>query len=478
LKEDSELLIMGPAAERASASFGSTFRAFARSVLPAQSESRRSSPSVRDVSERPRRRGSLWVAKGAVAMAILAALSLAVTVLFAQRALDNAADVFIRGDGENLVASLVVELWEVEPPLTGDKVRTVLQRHEAQGLRYVAVINRSDYRVIAEAGAAAFPLPFGLPGDVLCKGRRARLVALVPPPWETRAVVSPRGPWYPVANPRPLIAVEYEPPVLARLQGDLRGISVVAAVAALVLIAFAFAWSRTTERLAVVEEQGERERRLIALGRATWVIAHELRNPLAALKGHAQLLVEDLLDPSRAKAARVVEGAERLERLTSVLLDFVRDAPLNVRVITPAELVDRALAEVPMDHVVVDFSEAPPTLHADLERTSLALRNLVRNAFQATPAGGAPVEIRIVGKEGREVVIEVRDHGPGLAPGAEAHIFDPFVTTKTRGTGLGLSIARRIAEQHFGTLTAETHAVGGAVFRLTLPRDSRLALSS
>lgn len=131
-----------------------------------------------------------------------------------------------------------------------------------------------------------------------------------------------------------------------------------------------------------------------------------------------------------------------------------------------------------MDHVVVDFSEAPPTLHADLERTSLALRNLVRNAFQATPAGGAPVEIRIVGKEGREVVIEVRDHGPGLAPGAEAHIFDPFVTTKTRGTGLGLSIARRIAEQHFGTLTAETHAVGGAVFRLTLPRDSRLALSS
>ena len=88
---------------------------------------------------------------------------------------------------------------------------------------------------------------------------------------------------------------------------------------------FAIALSRSTARLAAIREQAERESRLVALGRASAVMAHELRNPIAALKGHAQLLAEDLPEPARAKADRVVEGAERLERLTSTLLDFVRD---------------------------------------------------------------------------------------------------------------------------------------------------------
>lgn len=107
-------------------------------------------------------------------------------------------------------------------------------------------------------------------------------------------------------------------------------------------------------------------------------------------------------------------------------------------------------------------------MHIDAERTSLALRNLIQNAVQATPIEAEPVEVRIHG-EGSEVVIEVRDHGAGIPPGAEAQMFDPFVTTKVRGTGLGLSIARRIAEQHHGSLVGETHRQGGALFRLVLP---------
>jgi signal transduction histidine kinase len=249
-------------------------------------------------------------------------------------------------------------------------------------------------------------------------------------------------------------------------------IAVVATVAALVLIAFAVAWSRATARLSAVQQQVESERRLVALGRASSVIAHELRNPLAALKGHAQLLVEDLAEPSRSKATRVVDGAERLERLMSMLLDFVRDGPLDMRGVTPAVVVERALVDLPKDRIHVDLSRAPATLHVDGERTSLALRNLLQNAIQATPDGADAVEVR-VDANGHEVVIEVRDHGPGLAPGAEAQIFDPFMTTKTRGTGLGLSIARRIAEQHHGRLTGETHGEGGAVFRLALPLESK-----
>jgi signal transduction histidine kinase len=408
-------------------------------------------------------------------MATLSALVLAVTVLFAQHALNDATDVVIRGDGDTMVSSVIVDLWESDS-ITSEMLARVLEKHAAQRLRYVGLFDRQDHHAIAEAGTATMGRTSYLPGETLREGRRVRLVALIPPRAETRAAnypaSAPDRPLLLQAYPRPHLVVEFEPPVIERLQGVLLRIAVVATIAALVLIAFAAAWSRTTARLSTVQEQVEGERQLVALGRASSVMAHELRNPLAALKGHAQLLVEDLAEPSRSKATRVVDGAERLERLMSMLLDFVRDGPLDVRAVTPAMVVDRALVDLPKDRIRVDLSRAPGTLHVDAERTSLAVRNLVQNAVQATPEGGEQVEVRI-DRDGREVVIEVRDHGPGLAPGAEAQIFDPFVTTKTRGTGLGLSIARRIAEQHDGTLTGETHGEGGALFRLVLPLESK-----
>jgi two-component system sensor histidine kinase HydH len=424
------------------------------------------------MSERSQRRGAWWVGRGAVGVAVLAALALAVTVLVAQRALNSVCEIVIRGDGDALISGLIVDLWRTEPEITSGTLAAVIAKHDAEGLRYLALLDRQDHHVMAEAGASEVDEPRYLLGEVVRRGRRVRLVSLIPPLSATGASLdtesSPTGPVQLRPFPRPFLVVEFEPPVIERLKGDLRRISLVAVAAALVLVAFAVALSRTISRLWRAQEQAESEHRLVELGRASAVIAHELRNPLAALKGHAQLLVEDLAEPMRTTAARVVDGAERLEGLTNVLLDFVRDAPLDVHAVTPADLVDHALAPVPRERVRVDLSGAPAELQLDAERASLALRNLVQNAVQATPEGAEPVEVRIVGVP-REVVIEVRDHGPGLAPGAEAQIFEPFVTTKTRGTGLGLSIARRIAEQHHGNLTGETHRQGGAVFRLVLP---------
>jgi two-component system sensor histidine kinase HydH len=407
-------------------------------------------------------------------MGTLAALALAVTVLYAQHALNAATDVVIRGDGDTLVSSVVIDLWEAES-LASETLGPVLEKHAAQRLRYVGLFDRQDHHVLAQAGTATIAKASYMPGEALRRGGRVRLAALIPPRAETRAVTpvgAPEGPPLLQPYPRPYLVIEFEPPVIERLQGVLLRIAVVAALAALVLVAFGLAWSRTTAHLSAVQEQVESERRLVALGRASSVIAHELRNPLAALKGHAQLLVEDLAEPSRSKATRVVDGAERLERLMSMLLDFVRDGPLDVRAVPPSMVVDRALVDLPKDRIRVDLTHAPGALHVDAERTALALRNVVQNAVQATPDGAEPVEVRI-DTVGRAVVIEVRDHGPGLAPGAEGQIFDPFMTTKARGTGLGLSIARRIAEQHRGTLAGETHGGGGALFRLVLPHDSK-----
>jgi len=405
-------------------------------------------------------------------MGALAAIALAVTVLFAQYALDDATDIVIRGDGDTLVSGVVIDLWEAAA-LNSETLESVLAKHESRRLRYVGLFDRQDHHVIAEAGTPTFAKAAYMPGETLRKGRRVRLVALIPPRAETRASAgSPEGPALLQSYPRPHLVVEFEPPVIERLHAVLLRIAIVATVAALVLLAFAVAWSRATARLLAVQRQVESERRLVALGRASSVIAHELRNPLAGLKGHAQLLVEDLVEPLRSKATRVVDGAERLERLLSMLLDFVRDGPLDLQAVTPGAIVDRALVDLPKERIRVDLSRAPGTLRVDPERTSLALRNLLLNAVQATPDGAEPVELHVEPHD-REVIIEVRDHGPGLTPGSEGQIFDPFMTTKVRGTGLGLSVARRIAEQHHGTLTAETHVAGGALFRLVLPLETK-----
>jgi len=424
------------------------------------------------MNERRFGRWSWWAGRGALAMGALAAIALAITVLYAQHALSDATDVVIRGEGYTVVTDVLVDLWETDA-ISDGTLAAILAKHESQRVRYVALVERQQHHVIFEAGTSTIEAAYR-PGEAIRRGARVRLVTLIPPRADTRAVThagaGSDGPALLQPVPRPYLVVELEPPVIERLEGVLVRIAVVAAAAALVLVAFAVAWSRTTARLSSVQQQVEGERRLVALGRASSVMAHELRNPLAALKGHAQLLVEDLAEPSRSKATRVVEGAERLERLMSMLLDFVRDAPLDVGAVTPAVLVDRALADLPKDRVRVDLSRAPATLHVDGARVSLALRNLLQNAVQATPEGCEPVDLRVE-KDGRDVVIEVRDHGPGLAAGAEEQIFDPFMTTKTRGTGLGLSIARRIAEQHHGRLTGETHAGGGALFRLVLPLE-------
>jgi two-component system sensor histidine kinase HydH len=201
------------------------------------------------------------------------------------------------------------------------------------------------------------------------------------------------------------------------------------------------------------------------------VMAHELRNPLASLKGHAQLLAEDLEDgdpKKKAKVDRVVREAERLEQLTSSLLDFVRDGPIERATIAPRALVERALEHLAKDRVKLELDAAPEEVRVDEARLARALHNIVDNALQAAEG---EIELRVA-REGDAVVFDVRDHGPGIPPGSEAQIFEPFHTTRTRGTGLGLAVARRIAEQHGGTLTGENQEAGGALFRLRFP-DAR-----
>jgi len=305
--------------------------------------------------------------------------------------------------------------------------------------------------------------PGGEPAGEAQPGRPPAPVASDPPP---AGRGGDRG-----ARPRYTgIILEFEPMIATRLvdrAGQLLVFGLVAALGMLLVASVSWVMSRRYERAKLNLEQ---ERRLSLLGQMSAVLAHEIRNPLASLKGHAQLLAERLEteSPDRRKADRVILEAGRLEALTGDLLDFVRSGPIDRSPVDPAELARASVEEVAPDGFALDLARAPERWPMDGPRMRQVFTNLLRNALQASPAGG-PRPALAIGVEGDHLVIALRDHGGGLPAGQEDRIFEPFFTTRVTGTGLGLAVARRIVELHGGTLTAGNHPAGGAVFRAVLP---------
>src|SRR5262249_17474388 len=216
-----------------------------------------------------------------------------------------------------------------------------------------------------------------------------------------------------------------------------------------------------------LSQRVEQARRLAALGEMAAVIAHEIRNPLTALKGHAQLLQRALAaDKLDEKANRVVSEAVRLETLLNDLLDFARTGAIEPQTVDPARVLQDSAEVVSPDRIIIRNQEAPRAWRMDPARMQQVLTNVLRNAVQMSPAE-APVEARVFADNG-QLVYEVRDAGPGIPAGEEERIFEPFYTRKIRGTGLGLSLAQRIVGQHHGRISAANHPSGGAVFRIAL----------
>jgi two-component system, NtrC family, sensor histidine kinase HydH len=200
------------------------------------------------------------------------------------------------------------------------------------------------------------------------------------------------------------------------------------------------------------------------------VLAHEIRNPLAALKGHAQLLAEQVAEPQVAsRVDRVVKEAVRLEQLTNDLLEFARSGVIHVGPANPGELLQRAARATDPARVEITAAGAPDTVELDAARIEQVLINLIDNALAVSPPGR---KVQVAASAQREgLLLTVRDHGPGVAPAERARIFEPFHTTKTRGTGLGLAVASRIVELHGGRIDVVDAADGdgGALFRVFLP---------
>lgn len=217
---------------------------------------------------------------------------------------------------------------------------------------------------------------------------------------------------------------------------------------------------------------------LAAVGQLAASIAHELRNPLASIKGAAQLLREQYDDEMTITEFLdiILEEVDSLSNLTSEFLDFARPIQLDLRPLCMNNIVLKTLQlmalQINDSRVTVDenLAEELPLIHADEKQIEQVLRNVILNALQAMPSGGS---IRIttaphIGRAGG-VELTVTDTGMGIPAEKLDRIFVPFFTTKTKGTGLGLSVVQRIVENHGGRIQVASEEEDGATFNLTFP---------
>lgn len=232
----------------------------------------------------------------------------------------------------------------------------------------------------------------------------------------------------------------------------------------------------TTEHTALAESAHQallRKERLAVLGQLAGGLAHQIRNPLAAISTAATILLRRLGDskePDVMQAlAAIREEVREANRIITDLLDYARIRPASKERLPVRELFDSVIEQLHVpESVRIERIEDPDiSVLADERQLRDALSNLARNALEAMPSGGV---VRLLGsRDGADVVIAVEDTGPGLRRDVISRLFEPLVTSKPLGLGLGLTLARALVENQGGVLRAGTSRGGGARFEARLP---------
>ena len=231
--------------------------------------------------------------------------------------------------------------------------------------------------------------------------------------------------------------------------------------------------SAAVMRHELVSTMHERNRELLSLSSE---LAHELKNPLASIQGLSTLVERKLAPDSKEREQMqvLIGEVKRMGATLDEFLNFSRPvAGLSARQVQPAAVmaevigVHEGIAHQRDVTLSFDGGAVEPIL-CDRRKVKQVLVNLVQNALEATPRGGA-ISVTIEPGPTEGVRFVIADTGPGIADEIRSRLFKPGATTKTDGSGLGLTIARAIAEQHGGTLTLDRREAGGCRAELTLP---------
>jgi two-component system, NtrC family, sensor histidine kinase HydH len=224
--------------------------------------------------------------------------------------------------------------------------------------------------------------------------------------------------------------------------------------------------------------------RLAALGEMSAGLAHEIRNPLAAIKGAAQEL-----DPKRLPEGIdnemmeiIVTEVNRLNTVVSGFLDYARPFQGTFSALSPNDVVERTIQLMSIDlpkevNVELDLDKTVHYVNGDAQQLQQVMINLFLNAVDAIERQGeVSISTRVTEEQGRAfgvdsrfVEITIRDTGPGIPASVRENLFIPFYTTKERGTGLGLALCQRIVEHHGGSIEVRSAEGRGATFIVRLP---------
>jgi signal transduction histidine kinase len=221
--------------------------------------------------------------------------------------------------------------------------------------------------------------------------------------------------------------------------------------------------------------------KLASIGRMAATIAHEIRNPLTSVKLNVQKVAEDegLGDAVRAHLGLSLEGIDQIERFIKELLNFTRVQELSLERWAVDQIVEESLKVVHdalgQKAIAVEraCAEGLPPILADADKLRQVFLNVLRNAYEALGRGGKiTIGCDAVFERGRVMVrVRIADNGPGIAEKDRPNIFEPFYTTKPSGFGLGLANARKIVEQHDGTISVGRKRGRGAAFVILIPAE-------
>lgn len=228
-----------------------------------------------------------------------------------------------------------------------------------------------------------------------------------------------------------------------------------------------------TQALRSTQDALLRKERLAVLGHLAGGLAHQIRNPLAAMATASSILkkkLQHVADPDVQQALSVIlDEVWEANRIITDLLDFARVKPPDRSSVSAIEIVEMALvrSKPPTEIEIVLGVLEDITVSVDPRQARDAVANVMRNAFEAMPTGGT---MRLsIGRDVDMALIAVEDTGLGLTPDILACLFEPLVTSKALGLGLGLSTARMLIENQGGSVRASTPERGGARFEIRLP---------
>ena len=355
-----------------------------------------------------------------------------------------------RLDYEALVAGLPDAVLGV-----GEGLRVVLWNPAAE-----ALLGRSQRRALGRPLKELFPPDTSLIrhlGDTLATGESRS---------ESEAVVE-------AADGRP-VRVSLVTAPLAGRDGAVR-----AAVAVV----------RDITRLHQLEAETRRGQTLAAAGQIAMGLAHEIRNPLGAIRGAVQLLKRELGDERRwgEYIEVLLKEVDRVNRIIERLLDvgrpvMLRLVPLNIhQLLERVALMSEEMALERSVQIVRRYDPSLPPLLVDEDRMVQVFLNLVRNALEAMPRGGRltlttrlsldPLFAKVDLGQGPKsmAVVQVADEGQGIPEATRARLFTPFFTTKDKGLGLGLALCHRIVEEHRGSIHVDSEPAKGTVVSCFLP---------